>query len=117
MMVLVNEKTKPSQDRKMELTIMETKVLQSLIISSSGNGHDFGFIEDAQQVLGRKQNESKQIRFTKAVASLEKKGLIEIHEQVDTGNGFKWTQFTFPFDAQGLNPDPSYAISLIVGKL
>ena len=96
----------------MELNEFETKVLQSLIISSMGNGHDFGFIEDAEQVLDPPESEMEQIRFNQAIEKFELSGMIQIHEKV---GGHNWTQFNFPFDKEGLNPDPSHAINLIVG--
>ena len=70
------------------LTRLEAQVMKALILSSHGNGHDFGLIEDARGVVGPSQ-------LGGVVASLVKKGLIVVHEPY---NG--WTQFTWPFEIQ-----------------
>ena len=67
------------------LTPLESQVLEELFCSASGNGHDFGFIEDAGI-------DPKQARGV--VASLAKKGIIMIHEPITNESG-TFTQFTW----------------------
>lgn len=57
----------------MKLTSLERKVLVALFESSKGNGHDFGFIEDARGVVGSDQ-------LGGIVASLVKKRILVVHE-------------------------------------
>lgn len=76
------------------LTALESQVLEELFCSASGNGHDFGYIEDAGIP-------SKQARGV--VASLAKKGIIDIHEPITNESG-TFTQFTWTcFGWQGVN--------------
>ena len=76
------------------LTALETQVLEELFCSASGNGHDFGYIEDAGI-------DPKQARGV--VSSLAKKGIITIHEPVTNESG-TFTQFTWAcFGWQGVN--------------
>ena len=76
------------------LTPLESQVLEELFCSASGNGHDFGYIEDAGIP-------SKQARGV--VASLAKKGIIDIHEPITNESG-TFTQFTWTcFGWQGVN--------------
>jgi hypothetical protein len=69
----------------MSFTALEKAVLAKLIESARGNGHDFGFIEDARGVCPQVN------QLSGVVASLVKKGVIIVH---DFENG--WTQFTWP---------------------
>lgn len=67
------------------LTTLEREVLDNLFDSASGNGHDFGFVEEA----GIDARQARAI-----VVSLQKKGIIAIHEPMTTDSG-TWTQFTW----------------------
>jgi hypothetical protein len=71
------------------LTTFETQVLAELKESSNGNGHDFGFIEDVKDLK----------RARGVIASLVKKGWIDVHDAVTTDSG-RWTQFTFTDEAR-----------------
>lgn len=66
------------------LTALERKVLAVLLVSSAGNGHDFGFIEDAREAVDSPR------QLGGVIASLVKKEVIRTYDPV---NG--WTQFTF----------------------
>jgi hypothetical protein len=77
------------------LTALESQVLEELFCSASGNGHDFGFIEDAGIP-------SKQARGV--VASLAKKGIIQIWDPVTNESG-TFTQFTWKHLPDGQYPD------------
>ena len=72
----------------MKLTKLEQTVFLVLFNSAEGNGHDFGFIEDARKSV----KEAKQLGGV--VASLIKKKLIEVHDPVTTDSG-TYTQFTW----------------------
>ena len=72
----------------MDFTATEIAVLKALFESAEGNGHDFGFIEDARSAVKSKAS------LGGIVASLSKKKLITIHEPVTTDSG-TWTQFTW----------------------
>jgi len=67
-----------------KLTSNEKKVLAALIKSSEGNGHDFGFIEDARDAVGPKS-------LAGVVSSLVKKKILISHEPIKTDSGW-WTQ-------------------------
>ena len=71
-----------------QLTTLEREVLDNLFVSSSRNGHDFGFIEDH----GIDARKARAI-----VVSLQKKGIIAIHDPVNTSGG-TWTNFTWAKD-------------------
>lgn len=73
----------------MKLSKLERKVLKALYESANGNGHDFGLIEEARGAV------AKADQLGGVVASLVKKGIIEVHKPVDTGDGYIWTQFTW----------------------
>lgn len=70
------------------LTALETKVLTALYKSAEGNGHDFGFIEDARKAVGQPR------QLGGVVTSLQAKGVIEVHSPVTTDSG-TYTQFTW----------------------
>lgn len=84
------------------LTKLEREVLKVLIDSASGNGDDFGFIEDAQPARavghGFKAPCGKE-QLGGVVASLVKKGVIVVHAPVTTDSG-TWTQFTWPCEEE-----------------
>ena len=67
------------------LTTLEREVLNNLFESSSGNGHDFGFIEEH----GIDARQARAI-----VVSLQKKGIIDIDDPM-TRDGVTLTQFTW----------------------
>jgi hypothetical protein len=74
-----------------DFTSSELIVLAALFESARGNGHDFGFIEDARPVVKSKAS------LGGIVASLSKKNVITIHEPVTTDSG-TWTQFTWDME-------------------
>ena len=65
-------------------TELELKVLRELHKSSEGNGHDFGFTEDARGACDRKQ-------LSGVVSSLVQKRIITVDE-ITTDSG-TWHQF------------------------
>jgi len=71
-----------------KLTALELKVLITLYKSSEGNGHDFGFTEDAEKCVDRPR------QLGGVIASLVKKNLITVYDPVTTDTG-TWHQFTF----------------------
>ena len=68
-----------------KLTELEMLVLANLFESSDGNGHDFGFVEEA----GIDPRQARGV-----VSSLSKKGIIEIWDPVWNGQKH-YTQFTW----------------------
>jgi hypothetical protein len=72
----------------MNLTSLERSVLRALIKSSAGNGHDFGFIEDARRAVPQRS------QLGGVVSSLVQKDVIEVYDPVRTDSGL-WTQFKF----------------------
>lgn len=72
---------------KTELTRLELIVLRHLFKSAEGNGHDFGFIEDARGSVDTNA-------LGAIVSNLVKKELIEVHDPVTTDSG-TFTQFTW----------------------
>lgn len=74
----------PPTGDDMKLTPLESKVLASLYLSSQGNGHDFGLIEEARNAVSTPR------ALAGVVSSLVKKEIITVHDKI---NG--WTQFTF----------------------
>ena len=67
------------------LTPLEKKVLNALYDSADGNGHDFGFIEEARPAV-----ESPR-QLGGVVTSLIKKGLILVSPEVINGlTQFQW---------------------------
>ena len=85
-----------------QLTELETKALRIFFDSASGNGHDFGFIEDLidARIMGRAQ-------VGGVVASLVQKGVI-FHCGTETNtNGWgvgSYTQFTWDRERFGDEP-------------
>jgi hypothetical protein len=71
-----------------KLTALERKVLTALYASAEGNGHDFGFVEDARKCVGTPR------QLAGVVASLVKKNLITVAETMNLGYG-AFTQFTW----------------------
>jgi hypothetical protein len=74
----------------MAFTALEKKVLAKLFWSAEGNGHDFGFIEDARGVCDNKA------QLAGVISSLVKKGIIRVWEQENPD--IKVTQFTWEDD-------------------
>lgn len=72
------------------LTELETKALRVLFDSASGNGHDFGFIDDLikSRIMGRDQ-------VAGVVSSLVKKGIIEDWGEERVNWNQTYTQFTW----------------------
>jgi len=77
----------------MTLTQLERTALEVLFESASGNGHDFGFIDDLvdARVMGRNQ-------VSGVVASLVKKGLIMHWGEENCNWGNSYTQFTWEIE-------------------
>jgi len=67
-------------------TELELVVLKALFESSKGNGHDFGFIEDARGSVGKEQ-------LSGVVSSLVQKGVLTF-DKIKTESG-TWHQFQF----------------------
>lgn len=68
------------------LTDKEFALLPAILIANDANGGDFGLVESIQfegdrRILGG------------ILSSLQKKGVLELHEPVRTDSGV-WTQFT-----------------------
>jgi hypothetical protein len=78
----------PTLNGDAPFTNLEKSVLRALIPSSAGNGHDFGFIEDARRCVEKKN------QLAGVVSSLVQKGVIKVYEPVRTDSGL-WTQFVF----------------------
>ncbi len=74
-----------------DFTSSELTVLKALFASADGNGHDFGYIEDARPVVKSKAS------LGGIVASLSKKKVISIYEPITTDSG-TYTQFTWEMD-------------------
>ena len=72
------------------LTTLERKALNHAFKSARGNGHDFGFIEEI--VKGMRPLKAQAVGAL--VVSLQKKGVIEVHDPITTDSG-TWTQFTW----------------------
>ena len=88
------------------LTNNERRVLGELWNSACGNGHDFGFIEDARTAVDNPRS------LGGVVSSLSKKGLIDIHDPVTTDSG-TWTQFTWTGTSSGSNEGLKQAAALL----
>jgi len=69
-------------------TTLELAVLKLLFVSSDGNGHDFGFIEDARPAVERKA------QLAGVISSLVQKGVINVYDPVRGESGM-FTQFDF----------------------
>lgn len=72
----------------MKLTALETAVLDALYKGAAKNGHDFGFTDAARSVVPTAR------ALAGVVASLVKKGLIEVHEEHAGFVQFTWTDAT-----------------------
>lgn len=70
------------------LTALEQRTLDAAIVSSAGNGHDFGFVESVVKAL----RDLKPQAVGALVTSLQRKGYMEVHEPLTTDSG-TWTQF------------------------
>lgn len=72
----------------MKFTQLEKAVLTILYKSANGNGHDFGFIEDARSAVKNPRE------LAGVISSLVKKDIITVWDAVTTDSG-TWTQFTW----------------------
>lgn len=81
-------------ERTPNITDLERSVLTALFASSEGNGHDFGMVEDCRGACAIQQ-------LGGVIASLSKKGIIDVHEAVTTDSG-RWTQTTW---SKGWTPE------------
>ena len=74
----------------MKFTTLEIAVLKKLFKSSAGNGHDFGFTEDARSVVKNPRE------LAGVISSLVKKNVIDVWEPTTTDSGtfvqFTWAQ-------------------------
>jgi hypothetical protein len=77
---------------KIQLTDLETLVLNDMFLDASGNGHDFGIVENISCLPMR------QVRGV--LASLVKKDVIMIDDSYKRETG--WTQFTW--NHAGIDP-------------
>lgn len=71
-----------------KFTALEVEVLKALVSSSDGNGHDFGFIEDARDAVPTKR------ALGGVVSSLVQKKIIQVYDTENHGSG-PFTQFKF----------------------
>jgi hypothetical protein len=75
---------------KIKFTNLEIAVLKKLFNSSAGNGHDFGFTEDARSVVKNPRE------LAGIISSLVKKNVIDVWEPTTTDSGtfvqFTWAQ-------------------------
>jgi len=72
----------------MKFTNLEKAVLAELYKSADGNGHDFGFIEDARKAVKNPRE------LAGVVSSLVKKDIIVVWDATTTDSG-TFTQFTW----------------------
>ena len=72
----------------MKFTTLEIAVLKELLESSAGNGHDFGFTEDARSVVKNPRE------LAGIISSLVKKNVIEVWDTTTNDSG-SFTQFTW----------------------
>lgn len=81
-----------------KLTANELKTLKVLFNSAKGNGHDFGFTDDAKGIFAAPRT------LSGVISSLVKKGIITVHESITTNEGTKdqatYTQFTWDIDVE-----------------
>jgi hypothetical protein len=93
------------------LTALELAVLASMFQDASGNGHDFGIVENVRGIVAPRQ-------LGAIVASLVKKDIVTVHDKTPNG----WTQFTWNYagDMDGTTPesiDPKSLEDVLPGKL
>ena len=74
--------------REIKFTQLEKAVLIELYESASGNGHDFGFIEDARSAVRNPRE------LAGVISSLVKKNIIEVWDTITNDSG-TFTQFTW----------------------
>ena len=84
----MNEQTTNKGGQKVKFTQLEKAVLAELYESASGNGHDFGFIEDARSAVKNPRE------LAGVISSLVKKDIIVVWDPVTTDSG-TFTQFTW----------------------
>lgn len=96
-------------EKTIKLTKGEKQVLAALYESASGNGHDFGFTEDARAVVKSPRE------LAGFVSQLVQKGLIDVWPTERIGDNLV-TQFTWPSDS-GYEDDSRIAHVAMVKKL
>jgi hypothetical protein len=84
----MNETTTNQGGKKVKFTQLEKTVLEKLYKSACGNGHDFGFIEDARSAVKNPRE------LAGVISSLVKKDIITVWDETRTDSG-TWTQFTW----------------------
>ena len=84
----MNEQTTNQGGQKVKVTQLEKAVLAELYESASGNGHDFGFIEDARSAVKNPRE------LAGVISSLVKKNIIQVWETITNDSG-TFTQFTW----------------------
>jgi hypothetical protein len=107
----MNEQTTNQGGKKVKFTQLEKAVLAELYESASGNGHDFGFIEDARSAVKNPRE------LAGVISSLVKKDIIVVWDPVTTDSG-TFTQFTWdqtPADEELANWE--YASKKLVQEL
>jgi len=72
-----------------KLTPLEARAMEAARISSAGNGHDFGFVEDIIEAMSDLRPQA----VGGIVTSLSRKRLIYVSAPLTTDTG-TWTQFT-----------------------
>ena len=95
----------------MKFTQLEKAVLAELYESASGNGHDFGFIEDARSAVKNPRE------LAGVISSLVKKNIIQVWDTITNDSG-TFTQFTWdqtPADEELANWE--YASKKLVQEL
>lgn len=87
-----------------KLTKHEQLVLAVLFNSAKGNGHDFGFTSDAVKSLKATYNAEA---VGALITSLQKKGVITVHDPVTTNAGTRhastYTQFTWALEVSAVS--------------
>lgn len=71
----------------MKLTHLEKQVLKELFKSAEGNGHDFGFTEDARNAV------SSPRQLSGVISSLTKKKILSVYEPATNDEGVTYCQF------------------------
>jgi len=107
----MNEQTINKGGQKVKFTQLEKAVLAKLYNSANGNGHDFGFIEDARSAVKNPRE------LAGVISSLVKKDIIVVWDPVTTDSG-TWTQFTWDQTEEDIDlPNDEYASKRLVQQL
>ena len=95
----------------MKFTQLEKAVLAELYNSACGNGHDFGFVEDARSAVKNPRE------LAGVISSLVKKDIITVWDDVTNDSG-TFTQFTWNQTEADVEFNPSeYASTKVVEDL